>query len=110
MLTFAIFFPLVGAAIIATLPKDGERHAKSIAAVTGAIVLAANNALGSQPFLLILTMALGGIMAVCLGMMFGALLKDVSTLFAIWKSSGILLFGPSIIYMFPGGLLIQVLF
>jgi NADH-quinone oxidoreductase subunit M len=41
MLTFAIFFPLVGAAIIATLPKDGEHHAKSIAAVTGAIVLAA---------------------------------------------------------------------
>ncbi|MFC1947756.1 ABC transporter permease [Chloroflexota bacterium] len=68
----------------------------------GAVVLAVNKALGSQPLLLLLTMALGGIMAVCLGMIFGALLKDVSTLFAIWKSSGILLFGPSIIYMFPG--------
>lgn len=41
MLTFAIFFPLVGAAVIATLPKDQEHHAKSIAAITGAIVLAA---------------------------------------------------------------------
>ncbi len=67
----------------------------------GTVVLAANNALGFHPLLLIMTMTLGGIMAVCLGMIFGALLKDVSTLFAIWKSSGILLFGPAIIYMFP---------
>jgi len=67
----------------------------------GTVVLAVNNALGSHPLLLTMTMALGGIMAVCLGMIFGALLKDVSTLFAIWKSSGILLFGPAVIYMFP---------
>ncbi|MEX1193774.1 MAG: NADH-quinone oxidoreductase subunit M [Dehalococcoidia bacterium] len=39
MLTFAIFFPLVGAAIIATLPKNQEQNAKYIAALTGAIVL-----------------------------------------------------------------------
>ncbi|OGN88792.1 MAG: hypothetical protein A2158_00840 [Chloroflexi bacterium RBG_13_46_14] len=67
----------------------------------GAVVLAVNNALGAHPLLLIMTMALGGIMAVGLGLIFGALLKDVSTLFAIWKSSGILLFGPAVIYMFP---------
>lgn len=68
----------------------------------GTVVLAINNALGSQPLLLIITMALGAIMAVCLGMIFGALLKDVSTLFAIWKTAGILLFGPGFIYLFPG--------
>ncbi len=39
MLTFAIFFPLIGAAIIATLPRDQEHQAKTIAAVTSAIVL-----------------------------------------------------------------------
>lgn len=39
MLTFAIFFPLLGAAFIATLPKDQEHTAKHIAAVTSAIVL-----------------------------------------------------------------------
>ncbi len=39
MLTFAIFFPLVGAVLIATLPKGQERSAKRIAAVTTAIVL-----------------------------------------------------------------------
>jgi ABC-2 type transport system permease protein len=67
----------------------------------GIIVLAVNNALGSHPLLLILTLVLGGMMAVGLGMIFGAVLKDVTTLFAIWKSSGIVLFGPGIIYMFP---------
>jgi len=67
----------------------------------GIIVLAVNGALGVHPLLLVFTLALGGIMAVELGMIFGAFLKDVSTLFAIWKSSGILLFGPAVIYMFP---------
>ena len=40
MLTFAIFFPLVGAALIATLPKEQEHQAKYVAALTSAIVLA----------------------------------------------------------------------
>jgi NADH-quinone oxidoreductase subunit M len=40
MLTFAIFFPLLGAVLIAVLPKGQERSAKVIAAVTTAIVLA----------------------------------------------------------------------
>lgn len=40
MLTFVIFFPLIGAALIATLPRDQEQHAKTIAAATAAIVLA----------------------------------------------------------------------
>ncbi len=41
MLTFAIFFPLVGALLIATLPKDQEHQAKYVAALASAIVLAA---------------------------------------------------------------------
>lgn len=41
MVTFAIFFPLVGALLIATLPRNQEHTAKYIAAVTAAIVLAA---------------------------------------------------------------------
>ncbi len=67
----------------------------------GIIVLLINQALGAQPLLLIMVLALGAIMAVELGMIFGAIMKDISTLFAIWKSCGILLFGPGIIYMFP---------
>lgn len=40
MLTLAIFFPLVGAALIATLPKEQEHQAKYVAALTAAFVLA----------------------------------------------------------------------
>ncbi len=36
-----------------------------------------------------------------IGLIGGALIKDVTTLFAVWKTGGILLFGPAIIYMFP---------
>ena len=39
MLTLAIFIPLIGAAVIAVLPKAQEGSAKQIAAVTTAIVL-----------------------------------------------------------------------
>jgi NADH-quinone oxidoreductase subunit M len=40
MVTFAIFFPLVGVLAIATLPKNQEHQAKYIAAVTAAIIFA----------------------------------------------------------------------
>jgi NADH-quinone oxidoreductase subunit M len=40
MLTLAIFFPLVGVALIASLPHSQERHAKTIAALTAAATLA----------------------------------------------------------------------
>lgn len=67
----------------------------------GIVVLLMNQAFGVQPLLLVLVLALGAIMAIEIGMICGALIKDVSTLFAIWKSAGILLFGPAFIYMFP---------
>jgi NADH-quinone oxidoreductase subunit M len=41
VVTFAIFFPLIGALVIATLPRDQEHQAKHIAAITAAIVFAA---------------------------------------------------------------------
>jgi NADH-quinone oxidoreductase subunit M len=39
VLTLAIFFPLVGALLIATLPKEQEQQAKYVAALTAAFVL-----------------------------------------------------------------------
>ena len=67
----------------------------------GIVILILNQAFGTQPLLLVLLLTLGAIMAVEIGLICGALLKDVTTLFAVWKSGGILLFGPAIIYMFP---------
>jgi len=67
----------------------------------GVVILVLNQAFGTEPALLILVLALGAIMATEIGLLCGALIKDITTLFAIWKAGGILLFGPAIIYMFP---------
>jgi len=67
----------------------------------GTVILILNQAFGVEPVLLLLLLALGAVMAAELGLLCGALIKDITTLFAIWKLGGILLFGPAIIYMFP---------
>ncbi len=67
----------------------------------GLLVLVFNQAFGAQPLFLILLMTLGAIMAATIGLICGALINDVTSLFAIWKSGGILLWAPAIIYLFP---------
>jgi ABC-2 type transport system permease protein len=68
---------------------------------SGVVILALNQAFGTQPLLLVLVLTLGAVMAAGLGLLLGVVLKDVTNLFAVWKSGGILLFGPAFIYMFP---------
>ncbi len=72
-----------------------------ISLTMGLIILALNQAFGGQPGLLVLMLALGAMMAAELGLIAGSFVKDMSSLFAVWKSGGILLFGPAIIYLFP---------
>ncbi len=67
----------------------------------GILILVINQAFGNHPLLLILVLALGGIMAVELGMILGILLKDFTSLFTVWKTAGIILFAPVFIYLFP---------
>lgn len=69
---------------------------------SGVVILVLNQAFGAQPLLLVMVLALGAVMATGLGLLMGIALKDVTTLFAVWKFGGILLFGPAFIYMFPG--------
>lgn len=73
----------------------------ALSLLSGMVILLLNQAFGAHPFLLILVLALGGVMAAGLGLLMGVALKDVTTLFAVWKLGGILLFGPAFIYMFP---------
>ena len=68
---------------------------------TGIAILILNQAFGAQPTLLLLVLALGAIMAAEIGLLLGALLKDWTTLFTVWKLGGILLFAPAFIYLFP---------
>ena len=69
--------------------------------VMGMVILLINQVFGTEPGLLIMVLALGGLMAVEVGLLCGVFLKDVSSLFTIWKLGGILLFAPALVYLFP---------
>jgi ABC-2 type transport system permease protein len=73
----------------------------ALAMLTGIITLAVSTSFGNSPAGLILTLAMGAVMAAEIGLLAGAFIKDMNTLFAFWKFGGLVLFGPSIIFMFP---------
>ena len=72
-----------------------------LSAFIGIVVLLLNQAFGAHPLLLVMLLVLGAIMAAEVGLICGVIFKDFNTLFAVWKSGGIILFGPVVIYMFP---------
>lgn len=72
-----------------------------IALAMGILILVINRASGAQPYLLTGLLALGAVMAATVGVILGALIKDINTLFATIKGLGILLYAPAFIYMFP---------
>lgn len=63
-------------------------------------ILLLNGAFGTQP-LLLLALGLGGVMASEFGLISGILLKDITSLLALWKAGGIFLFAPGFVYLFP---------
>ncbi len=67
----------------------------------GVFILFLNQAFGTQPLLLVGLMTLGAVMAATFGVLLGAFVKDINTLFATIKGIGILLYAPAIIYLFP---------
>jgi len=89
----------------ATLPEI--MLAKAIVGVAvslfvAVLILLLNGAFGAQPLLLIFVLGLGGIMASGFGLISGILLKDITSLLALWKAGGIFLFAPGFVYLFPG--------
>ncbi|MCL4868204.1 MAG: ABC transporter permease [Anaerolineae bacterium] len=72
-----------------------------ISLTMGIVILVLNGAFGSQPLLLIGLLFLGATLAASFGVLLGALVKDINTLFATIKGIGILLYAPAIIYLFP---------
>jgi len=67
----------------------------------GILILAINQAFGAQPLLLLVLMMLGATMASTFGVLLGALVKDINTLFATLKGMGIFLYAPAFLYLFP---------
>jgi ABC-2 type transport system permease protein len=72
-----------------------------LATFMGVITLAISTSFGSSPAGMVVTLALGAVLAAEIGLLAGAYIKEMNTLFAFWKFGGLLLFGPAIIYMFP---------
>jgi ABC-2 type transport system permease protein len=69
--------------------------------IMGIAILAVNRVFGTQPLLLVVILALGAVMAANFGVLLGAFVKDINTLFATIKAIGILLYAPAIVYLFP---------
>lgn len=72
-----------------------------VSMVMGVIILVINRAFGAQPLLLVLLLLLSAIFAAELGILLGAVSKDVNTLFATIKGLGLLLYAPALIKLFP---------
>ncbi len=73
----------------------------TVSIITGLLTLFLNRAFGSQPGLLMLTLILGAMLSSVIGVIIGIFVKDINSLFATIKGIGILLYAPSIVYMFP---------
>jgi ABC-2 type transport system permease protein len=71
-----------------------------LAFAMGAITLIISG-YGASLLPLLPALALGAVMASEIGLLAGALVRDMDTLYAVWKFGGLLLFGPAIVYMFP---------
>ncbi len=67
----------------------------------GVFILLLNRAFGAQPLLLVGLLALSAVMAATFGVLLGAFIKDINTLFATIKGIGILLYAPAFVYLFP---------
>jgi ABC-2 type transport system permease protein len=65
------------------------------------VTLWLNDALGTQPAALLLSVLVGALMLAEIGLLFGGGARDSKTLFALMKSVNILLFAPVIFYIFP---------
>jgi len=72
-----------------------------LATIMGIVTLAIGRGFGHSFPALVLILMLGAVMAAEIGLLAGALIKDINTLYAFWKFGGLLLFGPAILYMFP---------
>jgi ABC-2 type transport system permease protein len=60
-----------------------------------------NGALGAEPFALLVVLLVGAVLCAEIGLIFGAASKDVNSVFALIKGTGILLIGPTVFYIWP---------
>jgi len=67
----------------------------------GIMILILNRAFSGHTLLLLFVLMLGAMMSASLGILLGAAVKEINSLFATMKGLGIFLYGPAIVKMFP---------
>jgi ABC-2 type transport system permease protein len=72
-----------------------------ISITMGVLILVLNHAINAQLGLVILLLFLGAIMACCIGLITGAFMKDISSLYTVIKALGLFIYGPGIVHLFP---------
>ena len=72
-----------------------------LAIIMAILTLAISTSFGNSPLAMVVILVFGAMLAAEIGLLAGAFIKDMNTLFAFWKFGGLLLFGPSIVFMFP---------
>lgn len=73
-----------------------------LAIVAGTVTLAINGVLGFAPGVMLLAIVVGAVMMAQVGLILGSWARDVNTMFAAWKSGGLILFYPVIFFVWPG--------
>jgi len=96
----------IGAVIITPATKNDVFISKGlmgmiVSMITGIMILVLNRAFNVQFGLIIFILFLGAAMASCIGLMVGAFMKDIASLFSTMKGFGFILYGPGLIYIFP---------
>lgn len=72
-----------------------------LATTMGILTLILSGYFSGPAPLVVLILLLGAVMATEIGLLAGAWVADMNSLFAVLKAGGILLFGPAIVFMFP---------
>ena len=69
---------------------------------TGALSLLVNGGFTEYVAGNLAVIAVGALMSVQLGLILGAGIKDLQTMFTVWKGGGIILVAPAVLFLFPG--------
>lgn len=72
-----------------------------LAFITGALTLLLNGGFTSAVGGQLVVLAVAALMSVVLGLLAGAAVKNMNMFFTLWKSAGIIVFAPAVLYLFP---------
>ncbi len=72
-----------------------------VSLIVGVFTLVINTGFTAQTGAFIVVLAAAALMMVPLGLLLGAVAKDMATMFSIWKSGAIFIIAPAILFLFP---------